>query len=145
MSAQFFENVDIKQRMAYMAIIAYMERMNTEPDENNLMIFDELAKLYNLSKSETDQALATLTKDEVLLLAREIEHPVLALVLIRELFYLGYEYGDLSDDEILFISNVGLALSIPIEKLEQISSWVIRSIELEEEGALLFSGEEDDS
>ena len=145
MSAQFFENVDIKQRIAFMAIIAYMERMNTEPDENNLMIFDELAKLYNLSKSETDQALATLTKDEVLLLAREIEHPVLALVLIRELFYLGYEYGDLSDDEILFISNVGLALSIPIEKLEQISSWVIRSIELEEEGALLFSGEEDDS
>lgn len=36
--------------------------------------------------------------------------------MIREMFYLGYEDGDLSDSEILFISKVGMALNIPLEK-----------------------------
>ena len=56
------------------------------------------------------------------------------------MFYLGYEDGDLSDPEILFISKVGMALNIPLEKMEQISNWVIRGIEWEEEGAEIFSG-----
>ena len=55
------------------------------------------------------------------------------------MFYLGYEDGDLSDSEILFISKVGMALNIPLEKMEQISNWVIRGIEWEEEGAEIFS------
>ena len=62
----------------------------------------------------------------------------LALVLIREMFYLGYEDGDLSDSEIVFISKVGIALNISIDKMEEISSWVIRGIEWEEEGDEIF-------
>ncbi len=32
-----------------------------------------------------------------------------------------------------------MALNIPLEKMEQISNWVIRGIEWEEEGANIFS------
>ena len=136
---EFFEHVDIKQRIAFLAAIAHLGRVDGEFDEDEKAFFVDLAKLYQLSRDEAKEAIRARSETEVLSVVRRIEDPGLALVLIREMFYLGYEDGDLSDSEILFISKVGLALGIPIEKMEQISSWVIRGIEWEEEGANIFS------
>lgn len=136
---EFFEHVDINQRIAFLSTIAYLARVDGEFDQDEKEFFVDLAKLYMLSKDAAKEAIRPRTEPEILALVKQIEDPGLALVLIREMFYLGYEDGDLSDSEILFISKVGLALNIPIEKMEQISSWVIRGIEWEEEGADIFS------
>ena len=136
---EFFEHVDINQRIAFLSTIAYLARVDGEFDQDEKEFFVDLANLYMLSKDAAKEAIRPRTEPEILALVKQIEDPGLALVLIREMFYLGYEDGDLSDSEILFISKVGLALNIPIEKMEQISSWVIRGIEWEEEGADIFS------
>ena len=136
---EFFEHVDINQRIAFLSTIAYLARVDGEFDQDEKEFFVDLAKLYMLSKDAAKEAIRPRTEPEILALVKQIEDPGLALVLIREMFYLGYEDGALSDSEILFISKVGLALNIPIEKMEQISSWVIRGIEWEEEGADIFS------
>lgn len=136
---EFFEHVDINQRIAFLSTIAYLARVDGEFDQDEKEFFVDLAKLYMLSKDAAKEAIRPRTEAEILALVKQIEDPGLALVLIREMFYLGYEDGDLSDSEILFISKVGLALNIPIEKMEQISNWVIRGIEWEEEGADIFS------
>ncbi len=136
---EFFEHVDINQRIAFLAAIAYLARVDGDFDQDEKEFFVDLAKLYMLSKDAAKEAIRVRSEEQVLDLVKQIEDPGLALVLIREMFYLGYEDGDLSDPEILFISKVGLTLNIPIEKMEQISSWVIRGIEWEEEGADIFS------
>ena len=136
---EFFEHVDINQRIAFLAAIAYLARVDGDFDQDEKEFFVDLAKLYMLSKDAAKGAIRVRSEEQVLELVKQIEDPGLALVLIREMFYLGYEDGDLSDPEILFISKVGLTLNIPIEKMEQISSWVIRGIEWEEEGADIFS------
>lgn len=135
---EFFEHVDINQRIAFLAAIAYLARVDGDFDQDEKEFFVDLAKLYMLSKDAAKEAIRVRSEEQVLELVKQIEDPGLALVLIREMFYLGYEDGDLSDPEILFISKVGLTLNIPIEKMEQISSWVIRGIEWEEEGADIF-------
>ena len=136
---EFFEHVDINQLIAFLAAIAYLARVDGDFDQDEKEFFVDLAKLYMLSKDAAKEAIRVRSEEQVLDLVKQIEDPGLALVLIREMFYLGYEDGDLSDPEILFISKVGLTLNIPIEKMEQISSWVIRGIEWEEEGADIFS------
>lgn len=136
---EFFEHVDINQRIAFLAAIAYLARVDGDFDQDEKEFFVDLAKLYMLSKDAAKEAIRVRSEEQVLELVKQIEDPGLALVLIREMFYLGYEDGDLSDPEILFISKVGLTLNIPIEKMEQISSWVIRGIDWEEEGADIFS------
>lgn len=136
---EFFEHVDINQRIAFLAAIAYLARVDGDFDQDEKEFFVDLAKLYMLSKDAAKEAIRVRSEEQVLELVKQIEDPGLALVLIREMFYLGYEDGDLSDPEILFISKVGLTLNIPIEKMEQISNWVIRGIEWEEEGADIFS------
>ena len=121
-----------------MAAIAYLGRLDGKLDEENEE-FCDLAKTYNLSEIEIPEALHNRSESEVLSLVRQLQYPRFALILIREMFYFGYADGDLSDSKIMFISKVGLTLNIPIEKMEQISSWVIRGIELEEEGVEIFS------
>ena len=136
---EFFENVDLKQRIAFLGTIAHLARVDGDFDSNEKQFFVDLAKLYNLSKDDAKEAIRPRTEEEALTLLKNITDPGFALVLIREMFYLGYEDGDLSDSEILFISKVGMALNIPLEKMERISNWVIRGIEWEEEGADIFS------
>ena len=136
---EFFENVDLKQRIAFLGTIAHLARVDGDFDGNEKQFFVDLAKLYNLSKDDAKEAIRPRTEEEALALVKNITDPGFALVLIREMFYLGYEDGDLSDSEILFISKVGMALNIPLEKMERISNWVIRGIEWEEERADIFS------
>ena len=136
---EFFENVDLKQRIAFLGTIAHLARVDGDFDGNEKQFFFDLAKLYNLSKDDAKEAIRPRTEEEALALVKTITDPGFALVLIRDMFYLGYEDGDLSDSEILFISKVGMALNIPLEKMEKISNWVIRGIEWEEEGADIFS------
>ena len=136
---EFFENVDLPQRIAFLATIAHLARVDGEFDNNEKQFFVDLAKLYNLTKDQAKEAIRPRSEDEALALVRTITDKGFALVLIREMFYLGYEDGDLSDAEILFISKVAMTLNIPLEKMEQISNWVIRGIEWEEEGSDIFS------
>lgn len=136
---EFFENVDLDQRIAFLATIAHLARVDGDFDGNEKQFFVDLAKLYNLTKDDAKEAIRPRTDDDILTMVRGITDKGFALVLIREMFYLGYEDGDLSDSEILFISKVGMALNIPLEKMEKISNWVIRGIEWEEEGSELFT------
>ncbi len=136
---EFFENVDLNQRITFLATIAHLARVDGDFDGNEKQFFVDLAKLYNLTKDDAKEAIRPRSDEEILSMVRGITDKGFALVLIREMFYLGYEDGDLSDSEILFISKVGMALEIPLEKMEKISNWVIRGIEWEEEGSELFT------
>lgn len=136
---EFYEDADLEQRIAFLGTIAHLARVDGNFDGNEKQFFVDLAKLYNLSKDEAKDAIRPRSEADAIALAKKITDRGFALVLIREMFYLGYEDGDLSDPEILFISKVGMALNIPLEKMEQISNWVIRGIEWEEEGSEIFS------
>ena len=46
--------------------------------------------------------------------------------------------GALSDEETLLIGKIGLALGIKIEKIEQISEWVVEHIIWCEQAKLIF-------
>lgn len=136
---EFFEDVDLEQRIAFLSVIAHLARVDGEFDNDEKQFFVDLAKLYNLTKDQAKEAIRPRTEAEILSRVKTITNRGFALVLIREMFYLGYEDGDLSDPEILFISKVGMALNIPLEKMEQISNWVIRGIEWDEEGVDIFT------
>ena len=141
---EFFEDAPLEQRVAFMTAIAHLARADGDFDDDEKDFFIDLAKLYKLSKDDARETIRLRTDDEVLAIVKKIRHKGLALVLIREMFYLGYEDGDLSDSEIIFISKVGMALNISIDKMEEISGWVIRGIEWEEEGDEIFYDYDDD-
>ena len=62
----------------------------------------------------------------------------LAMELIREMCTLSHVDNVLSDEETLFIGKVGIALGIEMEKIEQISNWIIDRIIWLEQARLIF-------
>ena len=61
-----------------------------------------------------------------------------ALELIKEMCLLGHADDDLSDEEVLFIGEVGQAMGIELEKIEQISNWVIDYLIWNDQGKIIF-------
>ena len=61
--------------------------------------------------------------------------------MIREMCILSHVDNYLSDSETLFIGQVGLALGIELEKIEQISNWIIDRIIWLEQAKLIFEEE----
>lgn len=75
---------------------------------------------------------------EVIENAKVINNRHLALELLRQLCTLAHVDNILSDEETLFIGKIGLAMDIEIEKIEQISEWVVETLILKAQAKLIF-------
>ena len=76
--------------------------------------------------------------DDVIENVKIINNRPLALELLRELCTLAHVDNVLSDEETLFIGKIGLAMGIEIEKIEQISEWIVEHIIWREQAKLIF-------
>ena len=77
-------------------------------------------------------------EDEVVENVKIIHDRHLALELLREMCLLSHVDNELSDEETLFIGKVGIALGIEMEKIEQISNWIIDRIIWLEQAKIIF-------
>jgi protein-arginine kinase len=77
-------------------------------------------------------------EDKILEEVKIIKNRHLALELIREMCMLSHVDNILSDEETLFIGKVGIALGVEMEKIEQISNWVIDHIFWLEQAKVIF-------
>ena len=69
---EFFENVDLKQRIAFLGTIAHLARVDGDFDGNEKQFFVDLAKLYNLSKDDAKEAIRPRTEEEALALVKNM-------------------------------------------------------------------------
>ena len=106
-------------------------------DEGEKEFITKLFKAFELSETLAKEIKAT-TDEEVVKLAANISNRQVAMELIKEMCMLANSDGDLSDREIVFIGKVGLAMNLELEKIEQISQWVIDRIIWLEEGKIIF-------
>ena len=68
----------------------------------------------------------------------KIKNRHLALELIREMCMLSHVDNVLSDNETLIIGKIGLAMNVELEKIEQISNWIIDHIIWLEQAKIIF-------
>ena len=61
-----------------------------------------------------------------------------ALELIKEMCVLAHADDELSDEETALIGKVGMAMGIDLDKIEQISNWVIDRLIWLEEAKIIF-------
>ncbi len=70
--------------------------------------------------------------------AAKIKNRHLALELVREMCMLSHVDNVLSDNETLIIGKIGLAMGVELEKIEQISNWIIDHIIWLEQAKITF-------
>ena len=106
--------------------------------DNEKAFIKDLAENYVLPNERLNEIYNIDNDDQIIANVSQIKNRRAALELIKELCYLAHADDELSDKETLFIGKVGQAMNIELEKIEQISNWVIDKIILAEEARIIF-------
>lgn len=126
------------QKLAFMKAFARLAAADGNVDADEKEFIKDAALSYGIPKSRVEEIWRTDTDEELLKEVREINNRKAALVLIKEMCLLAHADDDLSDEETLFIGRVGEAMGIELDKIREISNWVIERIIWLEKAKLIF-------
>lgn len=127
-----------EEKIIFLRVLVALARSDNNFDDEEKAFIKDIAIIFGITKDKIDDILLPLTDEEVIKKASKIKKRQAALQLIKEACLLANSDGDLSDREIILIGKIGQAMGIELEKIEQISKWVINRIVWLEEGKLIF-------
>lgn len=130
--------MDEDARVAYLKAFTRLACVDGAFDESEKLFIKNLAKTYLISENRVPEILTPQSDEEILKELKKINNRRVALQLIKELCVLAHADDVLTDEETLFIGRVGQTLGIELDKIEQISNWVIDKIILAEEAKIIF-------
>ncbi|MBR6663832.1 MAG: TerB family tellurite resistance protein [Alphaproteobacteria bacterium] len=124
-------------KMVFIKVLARLAQSDGDFDEGERQFVYDLFDAFGLPEIKKDK-LTKITDEEAIKEAAKITDRYVAMELIKEMCMLANSDGDLTERETMLIGNVGLAMNLELEKIEQISRWVIDRIIWLEEGKLIF-------
>ncbi|MBR6355538.1 MAG: TerB family tellurite resistance protein [Alphaproteobacteria bacterium] len=132
----YLDSATIEEKTVFFRVLFHLADSDGITDENELEFIRNTAKKQGIEDLEELQNLTDEAK--ILQDVKIIKNRHLALELIREMCMLSHVDNILSDQETLFIGKVGIALGVEMEKIEQISNWVIDHIFWREQAKYIF-------
>lgn len=135
---EYLTRLSEEQRIVFMKALARLANADGKLDEDEKEFIKEAAKIYGISENRAAEVLRQGSDDEIVEAVKIIDERKAALELIKEMCILAHADDELSDSEILLIGRVGQAMGVELEKIEQISQWVIDRLIWLEEGKIIF-------
>lgn len=133
---EFVLQLSEENKTIFLKALAFLARIDNKLDAEEIKYIKDAAEKYNLT--QTSQIFEACSEAEILQDLKKLNNRRVGLELIKELCLLGHSDSNLSDDETLFIGHAGLAMGIELEKIEQISNWIIDKIIWLEQGKEIF-------
>ncbi|MBQ4399778.1 MAG: hypothetical protein II830_00625 [Alphaproteobacteria bacterium] len=132
----YLEKANTKEKEVFFQVLIHLSATDGHTDESEIEFIKEAAESQGLEN--VDKLFAPTDEQEILKKVKVIKNRHLALELIKEMCTLSHVDNLLSDEETLFIGKVGIALGIEMEKIEQISNWIIDRIIWLEQAKYIF-------
>ena len=126
------------ERVVFLKTLARLAMSDGEFDDEEKLFIREMALALGVPENRYDEIRAKASDDEIVDPVKLIKDRKKAMMLIKEMCLLANSDGDLSDKEVLLIGRVGESMGLELEKIEQISQWVIDRIVWLEEGKIIF-------
>ena len=127
-----------EQRIVFISILARLASADGELNESEKNFIRQVAITYNVAENRVAEIFNSVSDNDIVKKAEIIKERSVALELIKEMCILAHADKNLSETELLLIGRVGQAMGVELEKIEQISQWVIARFIWEEEGRLIF-------
>lgn len=125
-----------EHKIIFLNALFFLANIDGSRDEEEIKRITDLAKTYKIEQSE--QIFKETTQEQIFDDLKKLNNRRVCLELIKEMCLLGHSDSDLTDDETLFIGHAGIAMGIELEKIEQISNWIIDKIIWLEQGKIIF-------
>ena len=126
-----------EQKLIFLKTLVALAKADTRIDENEKDFLKGMSLVFNLPQEDIDIKHIP-SEDEVVDMVKVIKDRKLAMNLIKEMCMLANFDGDMSDEEIVLIGRVGEAMGLSVDKIQDISQWVIDRIVLQERGKIIF-------
>ena len=134
----FITQMSREEKIIFIKILVALARSDKNFDEDERSFIKDTAIIFGLGTSDIDEIIAPTTPEELISLASKITNREVALQLIKEACFLANSDGNLSREEILLIGDIGCAMNIELEKIEEISQWIVDRIIWLERGKIIF-------
>ena len=138
MNMNILAKLDDNQRVAFMKALASVANADGKLDPEEIEFIKDVAVIYGVPQNRVQEILQISDADDVVYAVQTIDNRRAALELIKEMCILAHADNELSDSEVLLIGRVGQAMGVELEKIEQISRWVIDRVIWLEEAKLIF-------
>ncbi len=125
-------------KVAYLQAFTRLASIDGKFDDSEKAYIKSLAEQYTVPTERISEIFKLESDDEIIKSVSKIKNRRAALELIKELCFLAHADDELSDKETLFIGRIGQAMGVELEKIEQISNWVIDRIISAEEAKVIF-------
>ena len=135
---EYLRRLNEEQRIVFMKALARLASADGKLDDDEELFIKEAAKIYGISDLRVEEILKLGSDEDIVASVKIINNRKAALELIKEMCILAHADDELSDAETLLIGKVGQAMGIELEKIEQISQWVIDRLIWIEEGKIIF-------
>ena len=135
-SNNFVAKLSNEQKIIFLKTLFHLANIDGTRDEQEIKYIKDAAIAYQIE--DTEEIFKEISNDDILSELKNINNRRTALELIKELCLLGHSDSDLSDAETLFIGHAGLTMGVELEKIEQISNWIIDKIIWLEQGKIIF-------
>jgi len=135
----YLSKANKKEKEIFFQVLLHLSAADGHTDEAEIEFIKNAIKSQGIE--DIDDLLKPTDEQEILKNVKIIKDRHLALELIKEMCMLSHVDNLLSDEETLFIGKVGIALGIEMEKIEQISNWVIDRIIWLEQAKYIFEVE----
>lgn len=126
------------QRVAFLKAFSRLASSDGVLDEDEVKFIKNIAVTYGVPEKRVDEILKIDSDEEIIEAVKQIDNRRAALELIKEMCILAHADDVLSDEETLLIGKVGMAMGVDLDKIEQISNWIIDRIIWLEEAKIIF-------
>ena len=138
MNMNILSKLNDNQRIAFMRALASLANADGKLDKEEIEFIQDVAVIYGVPQNRVQEILQVGNVDDVVDSVKVIDNRRAALELIKEMCILAHADNELSEEDVLLIGRVGQARGVELEKIEQISQWVIDRVIWLEEAKLIF-------
>lgn len=127
-----------EEKKVFMTALLKLAKADNNFDGNEKDFIRGMGIMFNLPKTMLSELSEDISDDEFLKQLGVIKDRRLAMDLVKEMCMLANFDGDMSGEEIVLIGKAGEAMGLSLEKIQDISQWVIDRIILQERGKIIF-------
>ncbi len=138
MDMDFIAGLSEDQKVAFLKAFSRLAAADGRLDPEEIDFIKNIALNFGVSAARTDEILKIDNDEEIVEAVKVIDNRRVALELIKEMCVLAHADDELSDEETVLIGKVGMAMGVDLEKIEQISNWVIDRLIWLEEAKIIF-------
>ena len=134
----YISSLDEDQKVAYMNALAHLAYADGDYEEEEDLFIKEVAELSGVPLNRLDEITQKKTNEDLKKSLSIITDKKVAYNLLREMCVLSHADSELSDEEMDVLAISAQAMNVSLEKLEEISNWVIRGLIWKTEAEIIF-------